>query len=290
MKKICIAIIAIVFMVLSLGMTGCFGTYLFRSSLDRDTKGQANEAGLEPKEEAPIEDVAENGAKDAPESAADKSAQSDTTWTFDNSNAEFGCSVWASIAAKYEGYEGRENEATMILSTSTSWMEDDPTEFGIKFDLDKNTITGFFKGSYIVEEKEEGAYDAATVSANILNGTVVWDAEQKVWMFEGDVEMQVNLDIVNKVGSSGFSDGSEELYFGEALFDIETTGKLTGASGEHQRLYHGELEDYGEFLDITYEGDHTEATENAKLRALNISCWMRLPYPESLESKFPSGP
>jgi hypothetical protein len=173
----------------------------------------------------------------------------------------------------------------MILSTSTSKMEENPNDFAITLDFDNNTIKGFFDGTYMAIEKEEGAYDAAAISANILNGTVTWYKEQSVWMFEGDVEMQVSLDMRNKTGAAG-----EEILYGMAEFETKVTGTLAGASGQHKRLYHNELQEFEEFLRITYEGEYPDATGNGVLRVLNIECWLALPFGEDMQSKFPAGP
>jgi hypothetical protein len=206
------------------------------------------------------------------------------TYTFDNSNSELGCTVWATIKIKKKDNKGREYETGMILSTSTSKMDENPNDFAITLDFDNNTITGFFDGAYISMEEEEGAYDAAGISASILNGTVIWDEEQSVWMFEGDVEMQVSLDMRNKTGTQG-----DEILYGEAEFETIVTGALTGASGKHKRLYHDEMQEQEGFLRITYEGDHPDATGNGELRVLNIECWLAIPFGEDMQSKFPSG-
>jgi hypothetical protein len=186
----------------------------------------------------------------------------------------------ASITAKYKDNEDRECEGGMILLTSTSWMDENPTKFAVTFDFENNTITGFFDGAYVREEEDEGAYDASAISADILNGTVIWDSEQGVWMFEGDVLMQVNLDMSNRIAAYG-----DEIVYGEAEFDTKVTGKLNGASGAHKRLNHDKLEDQGGFLGILYEGDHPPATGNQELRVLNIDCWLRTS--ESMENLFP---
>jgi len=216
---------------------------------------------------------------------ASPSNQPGGTYTFDNSNSELGCTVWASITIKKKDNKGYEYENGMILSTSTSKMDENPNDFAITLDFDNNTITGFFEGAYIRIEEDEGAYDAAEISANILNGTVIWDEEQSVWMFEGDVEMQVNLDMRNKTGAQG-----DEIFYGEAAFETKVTGTLAGASGQHKRLdHHDELQEFGQFLRITYEGDHPDATGNGELRVLNIECWLAIPFGEDMQSKFPSG-
>jgi len=82
-------------------------------------------------------------------------------------------------------------------------------------------------------------------------------------MFEGDVEMQVALDMRNKTGSAGD--------YGEAEFDTIVTGTLAGASGKHKRLYHDhdELQEQEGFLNILYEGDGPDAVATKKIKQGN---------------------
>jgi hypothetical protein len=98
-------------------------------------------------------------------------------------------------------------------------------------------------------------------------------------MFEGDVQMQVNLDMSNRIAAYG-----DEIVYGEAEFDTKVTGNLAGASGTHKGLYHDQLEEQGEFLEITYRGEPS-ATGNQELRVLDIECWLRTS--ESMENLFP---
>ena len=74
------------------------------------------------------------------------------TLTFDNSNSELGCSVWASITIKRKDNKNRELESGMILSPSTSYMDENPTQFNITFNIDQGTITGDFNGIYYRKE------------------------------------------------------------------------------------------------------------------------------------------
>jgi len=207
------------------------------------------------------------------------------TLTFDNSNSELGCSVWASITIKRKDNKNRELESGMILSPSTSYMDENPTQFNITFNFDQGTITGDFNGIYY--RKEEGeAYDSAEISANISNGTVTWDADQGVWLFDGDVEMEVSLDMRNKLGSDG-----EEIFYGDANIKANVVGEIIGGSGQHEALdHHGDLQSYGAYFNILYEGELPPATGSGELRVLTIDCWLAIPFGEDMESKFPFSP
>lgn len=207
------------------------------------------------------------------------------TLTFDNSNSELGCSVWANITIKLLDNKNREYKTSMILSPGTSRMDENPTQFNITFDFDQGTITGAFNGHYYRTEEGE-AYDSAEISAKISNGTVTWDSDQGVWLFDGDVEMEVSLDMRNKIGSDG-----DEIFYGDASIKTNVTGKIIGASGQHEALdHHGELQSYSAYLNILHEGEFPPATGNGELRVLDIECWLEIPFSEDMESKFPSSP
>ena len=155
--------------------------------------------------------------------------------TFDDTNSELGGIVQANMTIMHGDNEDR--KSTMVLTTGTSQMDKNPTIFDISFDFNQGTITGGFNGNYYRPEEEEGAYDSSDITANISNGTVIWDAGQKVWFFEGDVKMEVNLEMKNKIGSVG----DKEIFYGDAKIDTNVIGEITGASGKHNRLdHHGE--------------------------------------------------
>jgi hypothetical protein len=216
--------------------------------------------------------------------ASPASSNQSSTLTFDNSNSEMGCFVNALMPYQIQR-NTTDYEQTMILSVGSSDMGKSPTQFTITFNFDQGTITGVLNGSYLREEEGE-AYDSSEISANISNGTVTWDAAQGVWIFGGDVEMEVYLDMRNKLGSDG-----EEIFYGDANVKTNVTGSVTGASGQHKQLdHHGDLQTYGAFLNFFYEGDYPPATGNAEISSLSVECWLEMPFGEDMASKFPPNP
>jgi len=245
---------------------------------------QASTGNEEAGEEV-IENESEETVKKDPEESESSTSNQSSTLTFDDSNSELGCSVWASITIKRKDNKNRELESSMILSPSTSYMDKNPTIFNITFNFDQGKITGGSNGIYYRTEEGE-AYDSADIIINISNGTVTWDVDQGVWLFGGDVEMEVDLDMRNKLGSDG-----DKIFYGDANIETTVTGQIIGGSGQHERLdHHGELQTFGESFNITYEGEFPPATGNGELRKLTIDCWLALPLGETMASRFPQGP
>jgi len=287
MKKILVIIVIVILSItILLLFTGCWTDAAKAIAPDEAMMGEdlAMVEAQETKEQSSENKNDEKVAEDPENSEMDKSSQPGTL-IFDNSNSELGCSVWASIGIKSKDNKNRELESFMILSPSTSYMEKNPTEFNIIFDFDRKTIEGDFYGIY--NRKEEGeAFDSAEISASYPYGIINWDADQKVWLFEGDVEMEVWLKIKNKIGSDG-----DEILYGDASINTKITGKIIGGSGQHEKLdHHGELQTFGESFNIIYEGEFPPATGDGELRKLTIDCWLALPLGETMASRFPQGP
>ncbi|MCJ7472479.1 MAG: hypothetical protein MUP02_06710 [Actinobacteria bacterium] len=264
-------------LILTITILSIIGLFLFTGCWSDAVKAIA------PDEAMMLEDLEET-AKDPEDSEMNKSNLSGTL-IFDNSNSELGCFISALIPYQVKLNSEEYYEKLMILTTSTSQMEEDSTQFNITFDFNQGIITGFFDGDYYSQEEKE-AFDSAEIDANITNGTVTWDDTQEVWLFEADVEMIVFLKMLNEVAAVG-----DEITYGDAERMTMVTGKLTGASGEHERLdNHGELKSSGAFLNIFYEAEAPIKMENAEIRALTIECWLGMPFGEDMASKFPSVP
>ena len=289
MKKLLIASIVMISTIVVVFTTSCTASDIINFVVYRgegSSAWEAEEAMLESSieiEQASTENE-EAVEKDSEESDSSLSNQSGTL-TFDNSNSELGCFVQANMTIEHKDNKDRELESVMILTASSSQMATNPTIFDITFNFDQGSITGSFSGIYYRPE-EGDAFDATDIVANISNGTVTWDAGQQVWLFEGDVKMEVDLEIKNKIGSDG-----DKIIYGDANIVSDVIGKIAGASGAHKaKDHHGDLKDYGAYFNILYEGDFPPATGNGELRFLSIECWLEMPSGEDMASKFPPGP
>ena len=285
MKKVIIITITIISALVLLLFVGCWTDAA--NAIAPDEAMMIEDLEMADAQEAEEQDIENEGGEKVekdPEENGSGIANQSGTLIFDNNNSELGCFVQANMTI--EDKDNKDLKSTMVLTTGTSQMGKNPTIFDITFDFTQGTITGGFNGIYYRPEKEDGTYDSSDITANISNGTVIWDVDQKVWFFEGDVKMEVNLEMKNKIGSSG-----NEILYGDANIDTNVTGKITGASGKHNRLdHHGENQSSGAFFNIFYEGDFPQATGNGELRFLSIECWLEMPLGEDMVSKFPPGP
>jgi len=175
----------------------------------------------------------------------------------------------------------KENELSMILLNK---MSDLDAHFEI--DFNQGTITGSFKNSIYEEEDDPGAYDSSEVYGTVTNGWVKWDPEQGIWLYGGEVDIEVSLDIRNKVGSTT-ANGETTIYYGEANLKTHVTGHIKGASGTYKDMsHHGDIT--GEEFRIVFEGRDLPSEGSGELDYLEIELYV---YSYSLdEVTIPPGP
>lgn len=194
-------------------------------------------------------------------------AQSGTI-VFDDSNSKTTCVIRGSLQSAEERSDGKKH--LLFLYTSSTYAQKQSTQFRYVFNHDQRSITGNLTGSFTYDE-EEGGYDSSEIFVNIPAGRMTWDAAQNVWIFEGDAEIELYLDVLNKVGASG-----DQIVYGSANLKTNVTGYLTGASGPHISS-DGHDSDVGQFQ-INFNGKNLTSTGSGELTFLEVECylWTRL--------------
>jgi len=161
----------------------------------------------------------------------------------------------------------KENTHTLILLNKLSSVD---AHFEI--DFNQGTITGSFEDSIYEEEDDPGSYDSSEVSGTVTNGWVKWDPDQGVWLYGGEVDIEVSLDIRNKVGSVTNNEETT-IYYGDAKQKTHITGHIKGASGTYKDMsHHGDLTDK-EFR-VVFEGRDLPSEGAGELDFLEVTLYV----------------
>lgn len=188
--------------------------------------------------------------------------------TFDNNNAYMGCS---SNGVTTNGIkETRERGDRLFFGDSDSYSDEESSQFHYTFNPTQGSITGDLAVSYHRTLKE-GGYSSSELLVNIPSGKMTWDQAQNVWIFNGEAEMEVHLDVYEMVASYG-----EEKFYGAANVKTHVTGQIVGGSGPYESLdHHGEIQQNldGEFR-IIFEGKEVVSEGSGEIISLNVECWL----------------